>query len=109
MNAKSCPLVPLLPRSTLLAGLALWTAYWLHYGWGHLKAESVVVQQGFGGDGIQMWELFDLQMVAAHCLLRWAPGALLLFGGWYWLRRRERRDRDAAAGSTDTDASLAAA
>jgi hypothetical protein len=97
MNARSCPLVPLLPRSTLLAGFAIWTAYWLRAGWAHMEAESVVVQHGFGGDGVQMWELFDLHMVAAHCLLRWAPGAIVLFGGWYWLRRRERRVREAAA------------
>jgi hypothetical protein len=91
MSARSCPLVPLVPRSTLLIGLVLWTAYWLRYGWAHLQAESIVMQQGFGGDGVQMWELFDLQMVALHCVMRWAPGAAVLFGTWYWLRRRERR------------------
>jgi hypothetical protein len=91
MRSISCPLVPQLPRSTLLFGLAIWTAYWLRAGWTHMQAESIVVQNGFGGDGIQMWELFDLQMVAAHPLLRWLPGAVVLFGGWLWLRRRERR------------------
>jgi hypothetical protein len=103
MNARSCPLVPLLPRSTLLAGFAIWTAYWLRAGWAHMRAESVVVQQGFGGDGVQMWELLDLHMVAAHCLLRWAPGAIVLFSGWYWLRARERRVREAAAAPDDTE------
>jgi hypothetical protein len=52
MNARSCPLVPLLPRSTLLAGFAMWTAYRLRAGWAHMQAESVVVQQGFGGDSV---------------------------------------------------------
>jgi hypothetical protein len=102
MTAKSCPLVPLIPRSTLLIGLAFWTAYWVRAGWQHLQAESVVAQQGFGGDGVQMWELFDLQMVGAYPLLRWLPGAVLLLGGWLYLRRR------AAAGARRTDDSAGA-
>jgi hypothetical protein len=108
MMPKSCPLVPLVPRSTLLVGLALWTAYWVRAGWAHLQAESVVVQQGFGGDGVQMWELFDLQMIAAYPLLRWLPGAVALVGGWLFLRAREkgRYRLDVTAGGDTAEESL---
>jgi hypothetical protein len=91
MTARSCPLVPLLPRSTLLVGLVLWTAYWLQAGWAYMQEHSIAVQTRFGGDGMQMWEFFDVQMVAAYPFLRWAPGAIVLLGAWAWLRRRERR------------------
>jgi hypothetical protein len=64
-------------RRTVLLGLAAWTIYWLVSGWAYMQEHSIVVQQGFGGDGIQMWEIFNLKMVAAHHAIRWAAGAVL--------------------------------
>jgi hypothetical protein len=95
-------------RSWLAVLLGVWTAYWLAAGRAHMRAESVVVQNGFGGDGVQMWELFDLQMVALYPLLRWLPVAALLLGGWFWVRRRERRSPEETVASTTEETSLAA-
>jgi hypothetical protein len=53
-----------------------WTAYWLISGRAYLYEHSLVMQQGLGGDGLQMWEIFDVKMVAAHHAIRWAAGAL---------------------------------
>jgi hypothetical protein len=89
MNAIDRAARRFLPAALLLA-FAAWTAFWAHYAWGHLFTESIVAREGFGGDGVQMWELFNLQMALAHCLVRWAPGAAVLLGGWFYSRRRGR-------------------
>jgi hypothetical protein len=92
----------------LLLTLVAWTAYWAHYGWGHMLAESIVAREGFGGDGIQLWELFNLQMAFMHCVVRWAPGALLLLGGFLYLRRRATAAAAPAAAGYIEERSLAA-
>jgi hypothetical protein len=83
-------------RATIGAGLVFWTAYWLISGGAYLFEHSLVMQQGLGGDGLQMWEVFDVKMVAAHPALRWAAGvvpALLLLRAL-----RPRADRAAEHG-----------
>lgn len=57
-------------------GLMGWTIYWLVSGRAYLYEHSLVMQQGLGGDGLQMWEIFDVKMVAAHHAVRWAAGAV---------------------------------
>jgi hypothetical protein len=91
-------------QGALIVALSVWTVYWLRSGHAYLHEHSIVMQQGFGGDGVQMWEIFNIKMVAAHQALRWlagfAPGALLLV-----LLRRRR----AAVKATAAAADLAAA
>jgi hypothetical protein len=81
----------------LLVALAGWTGYWAVTGYAFLQQESIVMQQGFGDDGIQLWELFNIQMLAAHYVVRWLPGALLLLGGVYLVRRALRPDHAGTA------------
>jgi hypothetical protein len=64
-------------RRILYLGITLWTAYWLVTGWAYMQEHSIVVQQGFGADGIQMWEVFNIKMVAAHHAIRWAAGLVV--------------------------------
>lgn len=92
MRLVSCPLMRAAPsaRVVLLTLLVLWTAWWVPQGWAHLQAESLVVQNGFGGDGVQMWEIFDLKMTVAYTVVRWLPGAVVLAGAWWWVGRRNR-------------------
>jgi hypothetical protein len=105
MKRNACPLVQAGPSVGVMLAtlLVLWTAYWLPSGWAHLKAESLVVQNGFGGDGVQMWELFDLKMTVAYTVVRWLPGVVMIGGVWWWLRRRRRSAGEAAAGSGASD------
>jgi hypothetical protein len=65
-------------RGMLVTVLLAWSGYWLVDGYHYMHEHSVVMQQGFGSDGIQMWEIFNLKMAAAHHFLRWLPGAVLL-------------------------------
>jgi hypothetical protein len=90
MMLKSCPLLRAAPapRAFFLTLFAAWTAWWVPRGWAHMKAESLVVQNGFGGDGVQLWEIFDLKMTVAYTVVRWLPGAVLLVGAWWWVGRR---------------------
>jgi hypothetical protein len=74
-------------RGAIYAGLVVWTAYWLVSGRAYMYEHSIVMQQGFGADGIQMWEIFNLKMVAAHHAVRWFGGAVVAAIGLYLLRR----------------------
>jgi hypothetical protein len=78
-------------RAAVILAAAAWTIYWLVSGWAYLQAHSIVVQQGFGADGIQLWEIFNIKMVAAHHAVRWMGGLLPLLGVLYLLQRRSAR------------------
>jgi hypothetical protein len=78
-------------RGLLVVALLGWTGYWLVNGHAYMGAHSIVMQQGFGSDGIQMWEIFNLKMVAAHCFLRWLAGAALIATGFLLIGRLRRR------------------
>lgn len=75
-------------RGGIVGLLVVWTAHWLVAGWAYLQEHSIVVQQGFGPDGIQMWEIFNIKMVAAHHAIRWGAGAVAAGIALYLLRRR---------------------
>ncbi|HSJ26472.1 MAG TPA: hypothetical protein VK929_17465 [Longimicrobiales bacterium] len=75
-------------RGAIAGLLVIWTAHWLVDGWAYLQTHSIVVQQGFGADGIQMWEVFNIKMVAAHHAIRWGVGAAAGGLALYMLRRR---------------------
>jgi hypothetical protein len=78
-------------RLAVYAMVVIWTFYWIVDGWAYLQQHSIVVQQGFGGDGIQMWEIFDIQMVASHHAVRWLGGVLAAVAGLYLLRSDSAR------------------
>jgi hypothetical protein len=78
-------------RGLLVTVLLVWTGYWLVDGYHYMHEHSIVMQQGFGSDGIQMWEVFNLKMVAAHHFLRWLAGAVLLLPLFRLVGRRHRR------------------
>jgi hypothetical protein len=78
-------------RGLLVVALLGWTGYWLVNGHAYMGAHSIVMQQGFGSDGIQMWEVFNLKMVAAHHFLRWLAGTVLLLPLFRLVGRRQRR------------------
>jgi hypothetical protein len=77
--------------------LAVWTGYWIVNGRAYLYEHSIVMQQGFGGDGVQLWEIFNVKMVAAHHAIRWGAGvvvAALMLG----LLRRRTQEASAVSG-----------
>jgi hypothetical protein len=78
-------------RGMLVTVLLAWSAYWLVSGYHYMHEHSIVMKQGFGSDGIQMWEIFNLKMAAAHHFLRWLPGAVLLVAMMLLTRGRRRR------------------
>jgi hypothetical protein len=84
-------------RVGIYAVLVVWTAWWLIDGWAYLQAHSSVVQHGFGGDGVQLWEVFNIKMVAAHHAIRWLGGVLPALGVLYLLQRRTARGTAASA------------
>ena len=77
-------------RGILVTVLLAWSGFWLVDGYHYMHEHSVVMQQGFGSDGIQMWEIFNLKMVAGHHFLRWLAGAVLLLPMFLLLRGRRR-------------------
>lgn len=79
-------------RQAAFAAVLFWTVYWTIAGWEYLQLHSIVVQQGFGGDGVQLWEIFNIKMVAAHQAIRWAGGVVAL-GAVVWLLERPRARR----------------
>jgi hypothetical protein len=79
-------------RAVVILAAAAWTIYWLVAGWAYLQEHSIVVQQGFGGDGIQLWEVFNIKMVAAHHAVRWMAGLLPMLGSLWLLQRRSTRN-----------------
>jgi hypothetical protein len=78
-------------RGLLVMVLLSWSGYWLVDGYHYMHEHSVVMQQGFGSDGIQMWEVFNLKMIAAHHFLRWVAGAVLIVPMFLLIGRRQRR------------------
>lgn len=84
-------------RGMVVTILLAWSAYWLVDGYRYLHEHSIVMQQGFGGDGIQMWEVFNLKMIAAHHFLRWLVGPVLLLPVILLLRHRRRVAGEAVA------------
>lgn len=77
-------------RGAIKGALLVWTVHWAVATWAYLQQHSIVVQQGFGGDGIQMWEVFNIQMIAAHTLVRWLGGVVIMLLMLRFLRQRAR-------------------
>jgi hypothetical protein len=75
-------------RGAVLGLLAVWTVHWFVDGWAYLQEHSIVVQQGFGSDGVQLWEVFNIKMVAAHHAVRWLAGVAVGLVALHLLRRR---------------------
>jgi hypothetical protein len=92
-------------QGALAVAMVVWTVIWFRSGYAYLGEHSLVMQQGFGGDGIQMWEIFDIKMVALHPGLRWLGGLLPAAFALVLLKRRERRVRSASgAGAMEAEA-----
>lgn len=78
------------------AGLGLtllgWTAYWVLQAIPMVRANTRI-GSGTWGPALEGHEVFELVFVASHCLVRWAPGALVLLTALFMLRRLDRRLR----------------
>lgn len=77
-------------RLPLLVALAGWTAYWTWSAVGMVRTFTRI-GTGSAGSSIDGHEIFELVFTASHCLVRWAPLAVLLFGAWFWIGRKQTR------------------
>lgn len=89
-------------RGAIKGALLVWTVHWAIATWAYLQEHSIVVQQGFGGDGIQMWEVFNIKMIAAHTLIRWLGGVVVMLLMLRALRTRDRGNASAPAATTSS-------
>jgi hypothetical protein len=88
-------------RLGVYGALVLWTAFWVVDGWAYLQQHSIVVQQGFGADGIQLWEVFNIKMIAAHHAVRWLGGIAVALTGLYLFERNGARRARALSLATE--------
>src|SRR5690606_15431401 len=103
--APDTPLTPVrssaVTHKFTVAGLATtllaWTAYWVMQA---LPMLEVHTRNGSGTwrPGLDGHDIFEFIFDACHCLVRWAPGAVLVIGLFVLLQwRRQRAVRKAAA------------
>jgi hypothetical protein len=92
---NAAPRISLISWSTaavigLVLFLLVWTGHWASASVALLKAETALFS-GAWRPTLEMHEVFEAKFVALHCVLRWAPGALVAGAGLYYFRRRARQ------------------
>ena len=78
-------------RRVMLAVFIGWTAFWTYSAYGMVRAHSKI-GSGTYGSTIDGHEIFEFVFVASHCLVRWAPLAVPLFGFWLWTGWQAKRE-----------------